>query len=221
MPTTQPLENLRTETVPEPTVFVVDDDPVVNDSLRFLLESVGMNVVSFNRVEQFLDEFDAETPGCVILDLQLPDGTGLDALKRLRERNPTIPVIMVTGHARVPKVVSAMRLGAIDFLEKPLDHVGLLNKVRTAVERDIEQWPQLREVSEIRRRISSLTKRETEVLDLVVEGHSSKEVGQLLDVKEKTVEAHRASLSRKIGSGNVSQLVNMVLRARGTAPLAE
>ncbi len=210
----EPVEQSAAADVPDPVVFIVDDDPIVNDSLRFLVESVGLQAECFGNVGSFLDAFEPNAPGCVILDLHLPDGTGIDALRRLRDKSPSIPVMMVTAEPRVPKVVTAMRLGAIDFLEKPLDHLALLDKVKQAVERDVADWPRKAEVHDIRRRLETLTKKEREVLELVVEGLISRAIGDRLVIKEKTVEAHRASIARKMGSVNVSQLVNMVMRAR-------
>lgn len=199
--------------MPGPRVHVLDDDVHLCDSLRFLLESDGLAVETYSQSDEFLAALDPTAPGCVLLDLKLHEESGLDVLRKLSALRSRVPVIMFSGHGVLRDAVNALQLGAIDFLEKPVENHLLLSRIHEAIERSVTAWPLQQDVERIRSRRDTLTARQNEVLDLVVAGLSSKEIAERLTIKEKTVEAHRASISEKMRSLNVSDLVRMVLVA--------
>jgi two-component system, LuxR family, response regulator FixJ len=201
--------NLSQQT--QPTVFVVDDDQATRKSLRWLVETLGVPVQTFHSGASFLDSYDPSQPGCLVLDVMMGGMSGLDLQKELNERQIEIPVIVLTGYGDVPTAVRALKNGAVEFLEKPFDGEVLLEHVRRALEIDAERRRE-RDASEVvRQRLSRLTPRENEILGLVVEGLSSKEIATQLDVSFKTVEAHRAKIMRKMEANGVAQLVRMVV----------
>ncbi len=202
----------------QPTVFVVDDDEAVRDSLCWLIRSVGLAVETAESGQEFLDRFDRNRSGCVVLDIRMPGMSGLDLLERLREAEATIPVIMITGHGDVPMAVRALKAGAMDFIEKPFNDQVLLDCVQRAIERDSQQRQQMLRQAAVETRYAELTPREREVMDLVVQGHSNKSVATRLDISVKTVEAHRSRIMEKMEANSVSHLVRLALALDPSSP---
>lgn len=192
-----------------PTVFVVDDDPKFRKSMQFLIESVGLAVQTFDSAQQFLDDYDPETAGCVVLDVRMPGMSGLDLQEALQERNVRIPIIIVTAYGDVPMAVRAMKSGAVHFFEKPFSDQMLLDHIQRAITEDLKERESRAEHSEIAQRRERLTRRELEVMELVVQGLSSKEIAKDLGVSFKTVEAHRAKIMKKMQARSVPHLIHM------------
>lgn len=193
------------------TVFIVDDDEAVRDSLSWLMQSVGLNTETFSSADAFLRDFGEERPGCLLLDIRMPGMSGLELQSVLRERGFRLPLIVISGHADVPMAVRALKAGAIDFIQKPFNDQLLLDTVQRAIEKDREQRENLAQVDEWRSRLETLTPREHEVLELVVAGASNKQISSELGVSLKTVEAHRARVMDKLQAESLSQLVRMTL----------
>lgn len=195
---------------PEPTVFVVDDDEAVRKSLRWLLESVDLSVTTFESATDFLERYQPDQPGCMILDIRMPKMSGLNLQDELSQRGIKIPVIMFTAHADVPAVVRSMKAGAFEFLEKPASDQILLDRVQAAIERDTKQRELSRAQTELESRMDRLTDREGEVMRLIVAGMSNKEVARELAISPKTVEVHRGRVMLKMGASSLAELVRMV-----------
>ncbi|HIE54627.1 MAG TPA: response regulator transcription factor, partial [Chromatiaceae bacterium] len=193
------------------TVFIVDDDREVRQALALLMESVGLRTELFESADRFLEQFDSDRPGCLILDVRMPGMSGLDLQARLAAEKLHPPVIVITGHGDVPMAVRAVQAGAVDFIEKPFNDQALLDSVHRALELDARQRGQARELAEIRRRVESLTRREQEVMRLVVNGLRNKMIANELHVSQSTVEAHRAKVMEKMGARTLSELMRMVL----------
>lgn len=194
-----------------PTVFVVDDDEAVRSSLRMLLKSVGLTASACASAQEFLAAYDAEQPGCIVLDVRMPGMSGLEMQQELNVRGAMIPVIFITGHGDIPMAVEAMQHGAFDFLQKPFRDQDLLDRVQRALARDRQNRAQLKEKDRIRQRLDSLTPREREVLDLVTRGKANKVMAAELGVSQRTVEIHRARVMEKMGATSLAQLVRMVM----------
>jgi len=195
-------------------VYVVDDDEAMRDSLVWLLESHGIAVSAFASAAAFLEAYRADLRGCLVLDVRMPGMSGLELHERLKAGGATLPVVFVTGHGDVPMAVSALKRGALDFVEKPFAEKDLLRLVRQALERDRGQAEARLRLAEVRRRLDSLTAREREVLALVVDGKPNKLVADELGISPKTVEVHRAHLMEKMGVGSLAELVRSVLSVR-------
>jgi len=199
----------------EPTVFVVDDDPAMRQSLRWLLQSVGLSVETFGTAEEFLTAVDATRAGCLVLDVRMPGMSGLHLQEELARQRITLPTIIISGYAEVPVAVRALKAGAIDFIEKPFSDQLLVDRVRHAIELDRYTRRLRAERTEIAERMAQLTPREREVLTGVVDGKPNKLIGQELGIGEKTVEVHRANLMRKLQVSSVAALIRVALQARG------
>src|ERR1700722_10490210 len=195
----------------QPTVYVVDDDQATRKSLRWLVETLGVPVQTFHSGASFLDSYDPSQPGCLVLDVMMGGMSGLELQKELNERNIEIPVIVLTGYGDVPTAVRALKNGAVEFLEKPFDGEALLQQICRALELDCCRRREHEAGEEVRQRLARLTPREAEILKLVVDGLSSKEIAAQLDVSFKTVEAHRAKIMKKMEANGVAQLVRMVV----------
>ena len=195
------------------TVFVVDDDPGIRDSVRWLLESVGLRVETYDSAQAFLDAYVATRPGCLILDVRLPGMNGLDLLEELRNRGGTIPVIVVTAFGEVHSAVRAMKGGAIDVMEKPTRDQVMLDRVHQALEQDRRTRASLASRADAVARYARLSKREVEVLKLIIAGKANKEIAGDLERSTKTVEAHRAAIMRKLGARSIAEVVRIVLLA--------
>jgi len=198
----------------EPTVFVVDDDPGVGDSIRILLRSVGLPSEAFRSGNEFLEAYDPERPGCLVLDVRMPGMSGIDLQARLQEMESTLPIIFVTAHGDVPMAVHAVKAGAVDFIQKPFRDQELLDKIQEALDADARIRAQRTDLVEIRGRLGSLTPRETEVLDLVVAGKPNKNIARALGISQRTVEIHRARVMEKMQVRSVSMLVQLVMKAK-------
>jgi two-component system response regulator FixJ len=199
----------------EQTVFVVEDDEAVRDSLLLLLNAEGYQTRGFPDAHEFLKEDVSQLQGCLILDIRMPGMTGMELHKKLVELRCALPIIFVTGHGDVAMAVEAMRLGAIDFIQKPYREEELLNKVRAALQLDSDQQEALRYKEKILQRIESLTPRETEIMEMMVEGNANKVIAIDLNISQRTVEIHRSRVMQKMGTHSLAQLVQMVLAARG------
>ena len=195
----------------EPLVHVIDDDEAVRQSLAFLFKAVRLPAAVYPDAEAFLSALKPIQGGCVVTDVRMPGMSGIDLLKRLRELNMLIPVVVITGHADVPLAVEAMKHGAVDFLEKPFDDDLLLQAVRTAL-RDQDSERERRAVrAAIEERLMGLTPRERQVLNGLVAGHSNKAIAYDLDISPRTVEIYRANVMTKMDANSLSDLVRMAL----------
>lgn len=192
------------------TVCVVEDDAPVRESLAFLLRQHGFRVKSFATAQAFLDASEAGGPGCLILDVHLTDMSGLDLQECLAKRGIDIPILMISAFADAPEVVRAIQHGAVDFLEKPLDHRKLMRCVRKALALDVTRRRAKRDQRVLVERTTRLTPRETEIMHYVVAGLSNKKIGIQLKRSDKTVEIHRAQVMRKMEAHSLPDLVRMV-----------
>ena len=197
----------------EPTVFIVDDDPAVRDSLRWLLESMRLRVATFDSAEAFLKFYTMHMVGCLILDVRMPGMSGLQLQQHLTKQQYALPIIFITGHGDIPMAVRAMQEGAKYFLEKPFEDQLLLDYVNEALALDKENQQARLRLTTIRARIANLTDRETEVMDLVIRNHSNKEIAEKLGVSIKTVEFHRSHMMDKMHASSLIDLLNMVREA--------
>ncbi len=189
------------------TVHIVDDEREVCQSMQFLVESIGLSARCYASATQFFDEYSDAGPGCLILDLRMPGISGLEALELIGEKQIREPVIVVTGHGDVPAAVRALKLGALDFIEKPCNDNLLIQKVNHAIELDQSNRAERSRDEKISQAYASLTERERGVLSLLVEGNSNKEAARLLGLSPKTIERHRANIMRKLGVGSFAELV--------------
>ena len=199
------------------TVCVVDDDPGMRQSLEMVLESADLPVRLYAGADEMLDDLAAgqscQCCGCVLLDLQMPGTTGIELLRRFRELGYDSPVIVVTGTATVLSAVESMKLGAIDFLEKPIDHRTLLNKIQQALAACAAKRAEASEIEAVRQRMANLTDRELELLRLIVSGLANKQIAGEMGISIKTVANHRANLMAKTGALNAADLVRMSMMA--------
>ena len=197
-----------------PTVFVVDDDPAIRESLRWLIESVGLNVKVFTTAHEFLDAYDPSLPGCLVLDILMPGMSVLDLQSELAARKVNIPILIITGHAEVPVAVRAMKAGALDFIEKPFSDQLLLDRIRRAIEKDTESRRTHSQRAEVAARLAQLTPREREVMDLVIAGKANKVIASELGLSPKTVEVHRAHVMKKMQVDSLADLVRLGMLSR-------
>jgi two-component system response regulator FixJ len=198
---------------PEPIVFVVDDDRAMRDSLRWLLESIGLSVRTYATAADFLSDHDPAQPGCLVLDVRMPGMSGLDLQTELANRGSELPTIVVTGHAEVAMAVRAVKAGALDFIEKPFSDQLLLDRVRQALEIDRQSREVRVRREDARRRLASLSAREREVLSLVAAGKANKEVAAALRLSPKTVEVHRAHVMSKMAVDSLAELIRVAILA--------
>ena len=194
-----------------PSVYIVEDDEAVRESLQMVLESVGYKVFTYPTGTDFLDAWHADMSGCLLLDIRMPGINGMELQRKLNERNSILPIIFVTGHGDVPMAVEAMQHGAVDFVQKPYREQELLEKIEHAIELDRESRLGLQERQAIRSRIESLTPRELDVLRLMVEGRANKVIAADLDISQRTVEIHRARVMEKLAAKSLAHLVRMVM----------
>ena len=192
-----------------PIVYVVDDDPSVRRSLARLIRSEGFRVETFAQAQDFLDQKEGTDPSCLVLDVNLPGRSGLDLQRELSSRGYSMPIVFITGYGNIPMTVQAMKGGAVEFLEKPVDHQVLLNAIRQAIKKDRQMKRQFNEINEIRQRLATLTPREKEVLPLVVSGMLNKQVAFKLGTTEKTIKVHRARIMEKMGADSLADLVRL------------
>lgn len=197
----------------KPTVFIVDDDLGVLDSLKFLMRSVDLPAEIYRSAHEFLDAFDPQRPGCLVLDVRMPEMSGLELQERLESMGSVLPIIFITAHGDIPMAVQAVKAGAVDFVQKPFRDQDLIDKVQVALKQDAELRRELADRAEIVARIESLTPREREVMDLVVDGRPNKAIAHALEISQRTVEIHRARVMEKMRATSVPHLVQMVIQS--------
>lgn len=200
-----------------PIVYIIDDDEGVRDSLTLVLQSAGIPARSFADARDFLHQFEPAQPGCLLLDLRMPGMSGLELQQALAERAARLPIIMISGHGNVPVAVEAMRLGALDFFEKPFDVDRLIERVRECLTLESERRRDEDRHENAAQSIATLTPREREVFDLLVQGAMNKTVAARLKISVRTVEVHRANIMSKLEAANVSDLVRLALEANQSA----
>jgi two-component system response regulator FixJ len=196
-----------------PGVHVIDDDPGIRKSLRMVMEAAALPVRVYESAEQFLVEVDLQSPGCIVLDLRMPDLGGIELLQRLWPARNDMVVIIISGHVDVPAAVSGMKLGAVDLLQKPFEPRRLLSLVKTSIETSIALHRRRTEEEAARRRFGALTPRELALLKLVVAGRSNKQIACDLHISVKTVANHRASLMSKTQATNAADLARLSMIA--------
>lgn len=194
-------------------VHVIDDDDAVRESLAFLLGTAGIDVQTYESAVAFLKVAPDVRLGCVITDVRMPELSGVDLLRRLQELKLGVPVIVITGHGDVPLAVEAMKIGAVDFLEKPFDDEVLLASVRSALNRLDRDSKRQAERGEIEGRLAALSNRERDVLEGLVAGHANKQIAYDLGISPRTIEIYRANLMTKMQAASLSDLVRMALIA--------
>ena len=195
--------------MPNETVFVVDDDTAVRQGLRFMLRAAGYSVEAFPSARSFLEDYDPRQGGCLLLDVQMPQMTGLELQQRINVRGWRIPVIFITGHGTVPLAISAMKAGAFDFIEKPLREDALLESIERALHWNDRAYEERLERATLQARVASLTPREREVFELVARGEPNKVIARRLGISFRTVELHRAHIIEKLQARSLSDLIRM------------
>ncbi len=196
------------------TIYVVDDDEAMRDSMSWLLEGEGYQVACFDSAESFLAARSDDLRGCLVLDVRMPEMSGLELHEQLDALGSTLPIIFVTGHGDVPMAVAAIQRGASDFIEKPFRNEDLLSRIRRALELDQQRSASRERTDAVAHRLEQLTQREREVLDLVVAGKLNKQIADTLDISMKTVEAHRARVMEKMGARTLAELIKAVISLR-------
>ncbi len=195
----------------DPTVFIVDDEAEVRDAMKLLMDSVGLAAETFASAQDYLDQFEPQRPGCLVLDIRMPGLSGLELQEKLSKDALHPPIVIITGHGDVPMAVRAVQAGAVDFIEKPFRDQVLLDSVHRAITRDAEQRGEASRLADIEARLQRLTPREKEVLDLVMTGMRNKVIAVELGVSQSTVEAHRAKVMEKMEARTLSDLMRMML----------
>jgi FixJ family two-component response regulator len=198
-----------------PTVFIVDDDDSMRRAIGLLLKTVGYSPVEFSRPNEFLAKFDPKVHGCLVLDIRMPQMSGLEIQQQLNRTGAMLPVIFITGHGDIPMAVQAMKDGAFDFLTKPFRDQDLLDRINSALKQDAENRATVEQHADVRARGESLSPREKEVFELIVAGKANKVVAIDLGLSERTVEIHRSNVMEKMGARSVAHLVRMYLTLHG------
>lgn len=196
--------------MPDGVVFVVDDDPSVRSSLKFLISTVGLRVETFDSAETALQELPADAPSCLVLDVRLRGLSGLDLQHELAARKCQIPIVFITGHGDIPMTVRAMKAGAVEFLTKPFRDQDLLDAIQIALQRDYARREQEKELTKLQRRFDLLTAREREVISLVTTGKLNKQIADQLGTAENTIKVHRSRAMEKLRADSLADLVRMI-----------
>jgi len=195
----------------EPTVFLVDDDHAVRDALELLLESASFKTASFENARDFLDAYTQDKAGCLVLDIRMPDMSGMELQDALVTKGVTLPIIFLTGHGNVSMSAKAFRTGAIDFMEKPFDESALLERIREAMQFDRTNRETTARREDARARLTTLTQREHQVMLLVVAGKVNKEIAAELNLSHRTVEIHRGRVMEKTGARSLTKLIELAI----------
>jgi len=198
---------------PEQIVYVIDDDDAVRQSLEFMLKTAGIQVCGFESAKVFLEKLSQIKSGCIITDVRMPEITGIDLLRHVKESGTDVPVIFITGHGDVSLAVEAMKLGAVDFIEKPFNDDLLLSSVRSALNKGTDTARRMAEVSDIHDKLAGLSNRERQVLDGLVVGKANKAIAFDLGISPRTVESYRASLMPQMAASSPADLVRMAIMA--------
>ncbi len=193
------------------TIFIVDDDEAIRDSLAVLLKTVDLNATTFSSGDEFLEAYDSGWEGCILLDIRMPGTSGMEVQKRLAESGCSIPVIFITGHGDIPMAVEAMHGGAFDFIQKPFRDQDLLDRIDQALTTSNEQEQQAARKKTVQNQLQTLTPREQEVMQFVVHGSANKVIAMDLGVSQRTVEIHRARVMEKMQARSLAELVRMAL----------
>ncbi|MBC7580287.1 response regulator FixJ [Tardiphaga sp.] len=198
---------------PEDTVYVIDDDPAMRDSLEFLLESAGFSVTLFESAPVFLEKLPAIKFGCVVSDIRMPGINGMDLLRELKTKRADLPIIIMTGHGDIPLAVEAIKLGALDFLEKPFEDERLIGAIHTAFKQGEDSAKTKNMASDLAARVAGLSQRERQVMNGLVAGLSNKLIARDYDISPRTIEVYRANVMTKMQARSLSELVRLALRA--------
>jgi len=201
-----------------PTVYILDDDASVLTSLKRLIESAGFHVETFSFADEFLEHKHSEGPGCLVLDVRLPDIDGFNLQEELSNRNIFLPIIFITGYGDIPMGVKAMKKGAVDFLPKPFEDKELLLAIEQAIYKSRQKHRQDKEISHIKSLLSAITPREYEVMRWVIAGLLNKQIAQKMGITEKTVKVHRGRVMEKMQVGSVAELVRLLEKVGITPP---
>jgi len=193
------------------TIFIVDDDEAIRDSLDMLLKTVDLNTTTFGSGDEFLEAYDPGWEGCILLDIRMPGTSGMEVQKRLAESGCSIPIIFITGHGDIPMAVEAMHIGAFDFIQKPFRDQDLLDRIDQALTTSDEQEQQSARKKTVQNQFQTLTPREQEVMQFVVHGSANKVIAMDLGVSQRTVEIHRARVMEKMQARSLAELVRMAL----------
>lgn len=195
----------------EAIVYIVDDDKAIRESLQLLLKSVGFESRAYDSAEMFLNEADLYSPGCLIVDIRMKGMSGLELQQLLNNKGSKLPVIIITGHGDVPIAVQAMKAGAIDFLEKPYDNDVLVSRIKQCLSEVSKSQDKSRLIAEAKTRLSRLTPRERQVMNLLVAGKHNKVIAKELSISVRTAEAHRAKVMKKLHAESLSDIVRLAL----------
>jgi two-component system, LuxR family, response regulator FixJ len=201
----------------KPVIYIVDDDDGMRRALTVLMTTVGYQPVAFARPAEFLSKYDANQAGCLVLDVRMPEMSGLEVQQQLNRSGALIPVILITGHGDIPMAVQAMKDGAFDFLQKAFRDQELLDRINAALKQDAQNRESVDRLADLRQRAQSLTPREREVMGHVVDGKANKVIAIDLGLSERTVEIHRANVMEKMAARSVAHLVKMHLTLGGEA----
>ena len=198
---------------PETIIYVIDDDDAVRHSLEFLLKTAGISVRSFESAAGFLEIMPQIRSGCVVTDVRMPGITGIELLSRVKKINPDLPVIVATGHGDIALAVEAMKIGAVDFLEKPFDDNLLLAAIRSALDRGADAGKRKAAIADVNEKLAALSNRERQVLEGLVAGKANKNIAFDLGIRPRTVEIYRANVMTKMTASSLSDLVRMAMMA--------
>ena len=204
--------------VSAPTLFLIDDQQAVREALGEMLRVLGYRVETYESADAFLEALPAPRPGCIVADVRMPGMDGIELVRELSRRKIALPVILISGHGDVPMAVAAIKAGAEDFIEKPVDDAHLLAAINRCLARAFDKLVREQSLEELRLRLERLTPRETEVMDLVVDGFTSQAIGLRLGISQRTVESYRAQIMEKMQAESVAVLVRQAIRLGRIAP---